>query len=125
MGSAYSMATKACAVLVEEWMNKKQAEPPIALVLEAGCQYSSELMRHLEEYERPVGSLNNFRPIAFGTRASFPGLQAADLLAYEQGKYLTECFKQNRAVEPVSSPCQNPLFCGTIVWANLTVVSDD
>jgi hypothetical protein len=97
-GSVYTFATQACLSLVDMWTKRNGLQPPIGLVLETGCEYSSELIRHLEELERPLGSLNAFGPISFGTRLQYPGLQAADLLAYEQGKYFTDSLNQGRAV---------------------------
>jgi hypothetical protein len=100
IGSAYALATKGCALLLDQWARENEREPPIMMVLASGSPFSTELMRHLDAQERPLGSLNDFGPIGFGTPREQTGIQAADLLAYEQGKYLTQCVKNDRAVRP-------------------------
>jgi len=106
MGSAYSLATMGCIARLEEWLKANNLETPMALVLERGCHYSTELVRHLEETERPIGTINNFNPVTFGGPLEFLGLQAADLLVYEQNKFLTDSNSLGRAVQPARVPYQ-------------------
>lgn len=102
LGGAYTLASKRCLVFADKWIKDKapRLTPPILMVMESGCEYSRELIRHLDELERPMGWLNDFGPVSFGTRLQFPGLQAADLLVYEQGKFVTEYLKVNHQKKP-------------------------
>jgi hypothetical protein len=81
-------------------------DSPVALVLERGCHCSTELVRHLEATERPIGTINNFKPIAFGEPMQCLGLQAVDLLVYEQNKFVTDSNREGRPRRPVRLPYQ-------------------
>lgn len=100
LGSAYSIAAKVCMALGELWMKANDQVPPLDVLFESGCEFSRQFTRELETDERPHEVLNQFGAIAFDTRHRFPGLQAADFLAYEQCKYFTDCLKREGAVKP-------------------------
>jgi hypothetical protein len=98
MGSPYSTACFGCIVLADQWMTATEQSGPLDLVLENGCKYSSDLLRQLEHHERPLGTLRQFGTITLGPKKDSPRLQAADFLAYELGKHITECVKRGEAV---------------------------
>lgn len=100
LSTAYSLAAKACLALAGAWMKQEKKDPPLDAVFEAGCDFSKRFTRELEHEEAPIGALNQFGAISFGTKQRFIGLQAADFLAYEQCKYFTDCVKNSRAVGP-------------------------
>jgi len=100
LGSAYSLAAKGCMALNASWMAANDQEPPLDVLFEAGCEFSKQFVRELENDERPQGALNEFGVVSFDTKHRFPGLQAADFLAYEQCKYFTDCLKREIAVKP-------------------------
>ncbi len=98
--NAYSLAALGCMALVDQWTIKNAKNDPVSLMLECS-DFTAGLLRHLEDVERPLGTIGKFESISTGKPQTFLGLQAADLIAYEQNKYLTECERKGRAFRPL------------------------
>lgn len=112
MVPAFALGARACISLLEKWQAFANIEYPIECVFEDGDFGRGKFIEIMRTERMPA-------PI-FKNKGDFPGLQAADHVAWEQGNHL----KKQRTGNPVSrTPTFNQLLAIPHMHMQTTVES--
>lgn len=96
--SAYSVCCYLCMMLLGKWIDEQKLHDRVAYVFEAGHAFQKEaefLMRLCKKHPQ-LAAFGRYESHAFVAKEDSAALQAADLYAWELGKFLDETVEQRR-----------------------------
>jgi hypothetical protein len=96
--SAYSVCCHLCMMLVGKWIDDQRRSDRVAYVFEAGntFQKEAEFLMRLCRQRPELGAFCRYESHAFVPKEKSSAVQAADLYAWELGKFLDETVDQGR-----------------------------